>query len=171
MIGFDKGELALLYQHGHVSAPQLTTLKEKLGEWFYIETTGPNNHTLVNTWSQRKLLEPEYPISQLNLWDLNLQPGEGVGPLGKRVPALRCMHIILVEKDFWVLKFMMPDSLRKKYIDRGYQFSDYVLNKAAQRRLDFWSNPFADENLDRQVVMVEKLGERERYVLRFNSVE
>ena len=40
---------------------------------------------------------------------------------------------------------MMPDSLRKKYIERGYQFSEFVLNREAQIKLNFWSNPWGDD--------------------------
>lgn len=163
MMGLDWSELTLLYEQGDVSASQVTILKEKSSEWFYVDTVVPNSHTLVNRWSQRKLPGWENPISFLSLEDLDLKPGEGVGPLGKKTPFPQSMHIILIEKWFWVFKFMMPDSLRKKYLERGYEFSDYVMNKTAQNRLDFWSNPF-DGGLEKQAELFEIANGRSRYV-------
>lgn len=171
MMGLDWGELSLMYQQGDVSASQVIILKRKLGGWFHVDTIVPNNHTLVNRWSQRKLLEWEESISLLNLWDLDLQLGEGVGPLGKGLAVPQYIHIVLEREGFWVLKFMMPDSLRKKYIDRGYQFSDYVMNKAAQERLNFWSNPFAEGKLDKQAQLFELVNGRERYVFDAKSAK
>jgi hypothetical protein len=65
---------------------------------------------------------------------------------------------------------MMPGSLRKKYIERGYEFSNYVMNKAAQNRLDFWSNPF-DGGFEKQVGMFEIVNGRMRYVFPLKGTE
>lgn len=164
MMGLDWSQLKLMYEEGDISASQVQVLKKAASEWFRIDTIVPNSHILVNNWSQRKFPEWEHPASFLNLWDLDLAVGEGAGPLGKGLAVPQCLHIVYEREGFWVFNFMMPDSLRKKYIDRGYQFSDYVMNKTAQERLDFWSNPFGDGGLDSQMEMLKKLYGREYYV-------
>lgn len=163
MMGVDFSELKFMEEQGEISSSQVKMLKEEGDKWYRIDTIYPNGHTLVNMWSQRRLPGWENPISFLNLQDLDLKPGEGVGPLGKGTLFPQCIHIILTEKWFWVFKFMMPDSLRKKYIERGYEFSTYVMNETAQNRLDFWSNPF-DGGLEKQVEMFEIVNGRMRYV-------
>ncbi len=170
MMGVDFSELKFMEEQGEISLSQAKMFKEEGSKWYRIDTTYPNGHTLVNMWSQRRLPGWENPISFLDLQDLDLSPGEGVGPLGKGTPFPQCIHIILIEKWFWLFKFMMPDSLQKKYIERGYEFPNYVMNKAAQNRLDFWSNPF-NGGLEKQLSMFEIVNGRMRYVFSFKETE
>lgn len=144
-LSFNYNELIFMIEKGHVSDSQIEKIKRAIGEnVFYIKFK--DGLSLINTWSYEKFAPEHQEFAELKLSKLGLKPGESAGAIGRASKYIYpILHLTLPEKDRWCFRFMMPDSLRKKYIERGYQFSEFVLNREAQIKLNFWSNPWGDD--------------------------
>lgn len=144
-LSFDYSELIFMIDEGGISDSQLERLKSFLGvNIFYIRKAG-DSLSLLNTDSLKEFAPEHANFADLKFSELGLKPGESAGVIGKRSTYIPVLHLVLLEKDKWCFKFMMPESLRKKYIERGYQFSEFVVNREAQIKLNFWSNPWGED--------------------------
>lgn len=144
-LSFNYDELVFMIEKGHVSDLQIEKIKRTIGEnVFYIKFK--DGLSLINTWSYEKFAPEHQEFAELKLSELGLKPGESAGAIGRASKYIYpVLHLTLPEKDRWCFRFMMPESLRKKYIERGYQFSEFVVNREAQIKLNFWSNPWGED--------------------------
>ena len=131
-LSFNYNELIFMIEKGHVSDSQ-EKIKRAIGEnVFYIKKV-KDELSLINTWSYEKFAPEHQEFAELKLSELGLQPGESAGAIGRASKYIYpIIHLTLPEKDRWCFRFMMPDSLRKKYIERGYQFFKQGSSNKAQ---------------------------------------